>query len=111
IPISTAMIAITTSSSTSVYARRCVVVKKRDIAAPLSETAAVGRILSIRTENRSAMDSLTLRDFAQRRQVPNLDGKIAASRDQPPVVGAERHAADKAGVTAEGVDHLSRVAV
>src|SRR5262245_39624016 len=36
---------------------------------------------------------------------------IAASRDQTPAVGAERHAADEACVTAEGADHLSRVAV
>src|SRR5262245_52690642 len=57
------------------------------------------------------MDSLTLRDFAQRRQVPDLGGKIAASRDQALAVGAERHAVDEAQVTAESVDQLARVAV
>src|SRR5262249_49793842 len=31
--------------------------------------------------------------------------------DQPPAVGAERQADDQAGVTAEGVDRLARVAV
>src|SRR5262245_11071735 len=36
---------------------------------------------------------------------------IAASRDQQPAIGAERQAADKAGVTAEAADQLSGVAV
>src|SRR5262249_8521940 len=52
-----------------------------------------------------AMDSLTVRYFvAQLAHVPNLHGRIPASREQPPAVGTERHAADKACVTAEGAD-------
>src|SRR5262249_13052854 len=51
------------------------------------------------------MDSLTVTYFvAQLAHVPNLHGLIPASRKQPPAVGAERHAADKAGVTAEAAD-------
>src|SRR5262249_10155726 len=45
------------------------------------------------------------------RHVPNLHGLIPASRDQAQAVGAERHAADQARVTAEGVTQLSSVAV
>src|SRR5262249_5485612 len=63
-------------------------------------------------QNRPARDSLAVTNFAaQLRHVPNLHGLIPASRDQPPAVGAERHAADEACVTAEGVAQLSRVAV
>src|SRR5262249_19079521 len=51
------------------------------------------------------MDSLTVTYFvAQLAHVPNLHGLIPASREQPPAVGAERHAADEAGVAAEGAD-------
>src|SRR5262249_21407681 len=112
-----AMIAITTSSSMSVKPRRRDVVKYRDIAAPLSpdEPAALepkspdlGEPELWRVQLR---DSLTLKDFAQGLQVPNLDRMIAASGDQAPAVGAERHAADLAQVTAEGADQLSSVAV
>src|SRR5262245_58803959 len=47
----------------------------------------------------------------QLRHVPYLYGLIAASRNQVPAVGAERQAADKAGVTAEVALQLSAVAV
>src|SRR5260370_7894361 len=57
------------------------------------------------------MDSLTVRHFFQFRYVPNLHGLIPASRDQAPAVGAERDAADEAGVAAEGADQLSGMAV
>src|SRR5262245_39348268 len=51
------------------------------------------------------MDSLTVTYFvAQLAHVPNLHGLIPASREQPPAVGAERHAADQADVAAEGTD-------
>src|SRR5262249_20361841 len=51
------------------------------------------------------MDSLTVTYFvAQLAHVPNLHGLIPASREQPLAVGAEGHAADKAGVTAEAAD-------
>ena len=47
----------------------------------------------------------------QLRHVPDLDRVIAASRDQAPAVGAERHAADEAGVAAEAADQRTGVAV
>src|SRR5262245_11403458 len=53
---------------------------------------------------------LTFR-VAQLRHVPDLHRLIPASRDQAPAVGAERQAADEAGVTAEAADQLSGVAV
>src|SRR4029079_18711647 len=47
----------------------------------------------------------------QLRPLPALDRAIAASRDQAPAVGAERHAGDDAGVTAEGADQFPTAAV
>src|SRR5262245_47728213 len=90
--MSTAMMAITTNSSMSVKPRRRAVVKNRGIAAP--------RWFSV-------SGTLTLRDFAQGRQVPDLDRMVAASRDQPSAVGAEPQAADDAGVASEAADQLS----
>src|SRR5262245_17366583 len=60
---------------------------------------------------RPTLASLTIRHFSQFRYVPDLGRVIAASRDQPPVVGAERHAGDEAGVPAEAVDQLAGPAV
>src|SRR5262249_61784806 len=51
------------------------------------------------------MDSLTVVYFvAQLAHVPNFHGLLPASGEQSLAVGAERHAADKSGVTAEAVD-------
>src|SRR5215471_18467956 len=94
--MSTAMMAITTNSSMSVKPRRRAVVKNRGIAAPRWYAVS---------------GTLTPRDFAQGRQVPDLDRMVAASRDQQPAVGAERQAADEAGVAAEAADQLSGVTV
>src|SRR5262245_54132970 len=46
-------------------------------------------------------------DFGQSRHVPDHRSLITASRDQPSAVGAERQAADEAGVTAEVANYLS----
>src|SRR5262245_33560586 len=80
-----AMIAITTSSSISVTPRRSSIVGDGIMA-----------------------DSSFL---VQSRQVPDLDRMIAASRDQAPAIGAERHAGHEAGVAAEVADQLTGVAV
>src|SRR5262249_42569330 len=58
----------------------------------------------------SSTSPLTIRRILQLRQVPYLHRLIAASRDQAPAVGAERHAADQACVTAEVADERARVA-
>src|SRR5205807_801975 len=58
------------------------------------------------------LDSLTVTHVAvQWRQVPNLHGLIPASREQPPAFGAERQAANEAGVAAEAVEQRPAVAV
>src|SRR5262245_49283377 len=85
-PISTAMMAMTTSSSISVKPRRRSMVGDCIMATPSSF-------------------------LVQLRHVPDLDRMIAASRDQEPAVGAERQTADEAGVAAEVADQLARVAV
>src|SRR5262245_59724764 len=90
-----AMMAITTSSSISVKPSRRAVVENCGIAEPLRKRGML----------------VTLGDFARERYVPDLDGRIAASRNQPPAVRAERQAADKAGVTPETADQLSGVTV
>src|SRR3954464_9971494 len=50
---------------------------------------------------------------AQFRQVPDLDRVIVASRDQAPAVGvgAERHAGDEAGMSAEAAEQVPGLAV
>src|SRR5262249_54630630 len=63
-------------------------------------------------QNRPTRDWLAVTLFtAYFRHVPNLHGRIPASRDQPPAVRAERQADDETCVTAEGVDQLASVAV
>ena len=103
------MMAITTSSSISVKPRRWCVREQREHGC----TMAVGRILESVSRGRTVSRrlSLPIRHFFQLRHVPDLDRLIAASRDQAPAVGAERHAADEAGVTAEGADQLPGAAV
>src|SRR5262249_31658102 len=114
-PIRTAMIAITIKSSISVKPRRRAVITNRGIAAPLSlgETAAVGRRFnpSGRLGNRPTKDSLTIRDLAQLRQVPDFHRCVAAAGIQALAVGAERQAADDSGVAGEGEDQFSGPAV
>src|SRR5262245_37770788 len=107
-PIRIAMIAITTKISISVNPRRGVVFMSMNMAATCcnGRGAAAGRHLI-----RLASDSLPLGLYFQFRHVPHLHRLIAASRDQESAVGAERHADDEAGVTAEGADQLSGIAV
>src|SRR5262249_62178301 len=106
--MSTAMMAITTSSSTSVKPRCRAVVKCRGIAAPrgLGETAGRDEF-SIRP----AGGSLMLRDFHQRRQVPDFHRVVTAAGVQPPAVGAERQATDQTGVAAEAADQVPAPAI
>src|SRR5262245_23166643 len=106
------MIAITTKTSSRVKPRRAVVLVDLTMNTPLlsGEAAALRRVEnpSGRIENPFYHGSLTVIPFAaQFRQIPNLDGIIAASRDQELAIGAEGHAADQAQVTAEGVAQLS----
>src|SRR5262245_26796257 len=80
------MMAITTSTSISVKPRRRSIVADWITATPSSF-------------------------LVQLRQVPDLDRMIAASRDQDPAVGAERQAADEAGMAAEVEEQLAGAAV
>src|SRR5262249_21056066 len=61
--------------------------------------------------SRPTRDSLPLTDLARRLQVPDFHGPVPAAGVQPPAVGAERQAADQAGVAAEAVDRFPGPAV
>src|SRR5262245_20894615 len=106
-PIRTAMIAITTRISISVKPRRGAVFRSVGMVATfLSGIKGCGT-----DRNRPALDSLAVRLFIQFRHVPDFYSVVAAARDQEAAVGAECHAVDDVGVTAESAEQLSGVAV
>src|SRR5262249_16470021 len=57
------------------------------------------------------MNSLPLTNFAQLRQIPNFHRRVAAAGIQALAIGAERKAADEAGVAGEATDQFPGLAV
>src|SRR6478672_4800680 len=87
------IIAITTNNSISVKPRCWTALKNLFMAALLS---GVGRRWHPRRHTTQSTDAgfftcLFFRQLIQLRHVPDLDGVIAAPRDQAPAVGAERY--------------------
>src|SRR5262245_3305244 len=95
-PISTAMTAITTSSSTSVKPRRLLIVRDRSTAIP-SRCGRAGA-------GRGLAPSARLRLLFPQGGVPHLDlpvALVAAAGGQAPAVRAERHPQNRTRVTPE----------